>query len=99
MDLLIAYINALSAEQRVAFEAATGTTIAYLRKAASSRQRLGETICIDIERATGGQVTCEALRPDLSDRWAYLRNTKPVVDKIITTTAAQFGIQRKEVSA
>ena len=31
--------------------------------------------CIDIERATGGAVTCEELRPDLADRWAYLRST------------------------
>ena len=31
--------------------------------------------CIDIERATGGAVTCEELRPDLADRWAYLRGT------------------------
>lgn len=32
--------------------------------------------CIDIERATDGAVTCEELRPDLADRWAYLRSTK-----------------------
>lgn len=29
--------------------------------------------CIDIERATEGKVTCEELRPDLAERWAYLR--------------------------
>ena len=32
--------------------------------------------CIDIDRATHGAVTCEDLRPDLSDRWAYLRGTE-----------------------
>lgn len=32
--------------------------------------------CIDIERATDGLVTCEELRPDLSERWAYLRGTE-----------------------
>lgn len=31
--------------------------------------------CIDIERATGGVVTCEELRPDMADRWGYLRGT------------------------
>ncbi len=31
--------------------------------------------CPDIERATGGLVTCEELRPDLSEKWAYLRGT------------------------
>lgn len=32
--------------------------------------------CIDIERVTGGAVTCEELRPDLSERWAFLRGTE-----------------------
>ena len=32
--------------------------------------------CIDIDRATHGAVTCEDLRPDLIDRWAYLRGTE-----------------------
>lgn len=30
--------------------------------------------CPDIERATGGAVTCEELRPDVD--WAYLRQTR-----------------------
>ena len=33
--------------------------------------------CPDIEQATGGAVTCEELRPDLADKWAYLRGSKP----------------------
>lgn len=32
--------------------------------------------CPDIERVTGGAVTCEELRPDLAEQWAYLRGTK-----------------------
>lgn len=32
--------------------------------------------CPDIERATNGAVTCEDLRPDLADQWAYLRGTQ-----------------------
>lgn len=31
--------------------------------------------CPDIERATGGQVTCEELRPDID--WAVLRGACP----------------------
>lgn len=31
--------------------------------------------CPDIERATGGAVACEDLRPDLAEQWAYLRGT------------------------
>jgi DNA-binding transcriptional regulator YdaS (Cro superfamily) len=29
--------------------------------------------CVDIEKATAGKVSCEELRPDHADRWAYLR--------------------------
>lgn len=32
--------------------------------------------CPDIERATQGAVTCEELRPDLAEQWAYLRGTE-----------------------
>lgn len=31
--------------------------------------------CWQIERATDGAVTCEELRPDLAEHWAYLRGT------------------------
>jgi len=39
--------------------------------------------CPDIERATVGAVTCEELRPDLADQWAFLRGTEkpPAEDK------------------
>jgi DNA-binding transcriptional regulator YdaS (Cro superfamily) len=32
--------------------------------------------CPAVERATGGAVTCEELRPDLAEQWAYLRGTE-----------------------
>lgn len=32
--------------------------------------------CPEIEKATGGSVTCEELRPDVD--WAFLRGTRPV---------------------
>ena len=38
------------------------------------KRRIPLTRCSDIERATGGQVTCEELRPDFD--WAFLRGTK-----------------------
>ena len=31
--------------------------------------------CIQIEKATGGKVKCEDIRPDVD--WAYLRNSSP----------------------
>jgi len=47
----------------------------------ASTRRVPAERCSAIERATGGQVTCEELRPDLAEHWAYLRGTKKVVDQ------------------
>ena len=38
--------------------------------------------CPVIERATNGAVTCEELRADLSEQWAYLRGTTPTPEKV-----------------
>jgi len=43
--------------------------------------------CIDIERATGGQVRCEDLRPDVD--WAYLRATDCEVKVGASATATE----------
>lgn len=32
--------------------------------------------CADIEKATAGAVTCEQLRPDKLDYWAFLRGSR-----------------------
>jgi DNA-binding transcriptional regulator YdaS (Cro superfamily) len=42
---------------------------------ANGRKQVPAERCPDIERATNGQVTCEELRPDLAEQWAYLRST------------------------
>lgn len=73
MDKLLAFLNALGKQDRSAFCIACGTTERYLRKAVSVSQRLGADLCINIDRESGGLVTCEHLRPDVD--WAYLRGT------------------------
>jgi DNA-binding transcriptional regulator YdaS (Cro superfamily) len=60
---LLAYLNSLSQEERQRLEAATGTTVAYLRKAVSAKQRIGAEICVAIEKATEGKVSRRDLRP------------------------------------
>jgi DNA-binding transcriptional regulator YdaS (Cro superfamily) len=45
--------------------------------------------CMAIERATGGAVRCEDLRPDLADDWAYLRATDCPVEKVGAGETAQ----------
>lgn len=73
MDKLLAYLNGLDKVARANFCAACGTTERYLRKAVSVSQRLGADLCINIDRESGGLVTCEHLRPDVD--WGYLRGS------------------------
>lgn len=70
MEQLRAYLNSLPPPERDGFAARCGTTVGYLRKALSARQRLGEGLCIAIERESGGSVLLESLRPDVD--WGYL---------------------------
>jgi len=73
MEVLRTYINDLPVQDQALFAVRCGTTIGYLRKALSVGARIGESICINIERESLGAVRCEDLRPDVD--WAYLRGT------------------------
>ncbi len=75
MDKLRTYLNALSVAEQTAFAIRCGTSIGYLRKALAVRAKIGEGLCIAIERESGGAVRCEYLRPDVD--WAYLRGSAP----------------------
>ena len=73
MQVLVHYLNSLSAEDRERFAKACGTSVGYLRKASSTGQRLGESLCVRISIESGGAVSCTALRPDVDwsiyQRW------------------------------
>lgn len=73
MKEVLAYLATLLPPDRDAFATRCGTTVGYLRKAASVGQRIGEDIAICIERESGGAVKVEQLRPDVD--WAYIRGT------------------------
>ena len=73
MKEVLAYLATLTPPEREAFAARCGTTVGYLRKAASVNQRIGEHIAIALERESKQVVTVEQLRPDVD--WAYIRNT------------------------
>ena len=76
MKELIEYLKSLGGdEQQDDFARRCGTSIGYLRKAHYAKQSLGESLCINIDRESGGVVTCESLRPDVD--WAYLRASAP----------------------
>lgn len=73
MDKLLAYLNSLSKEARLAFAVACGTSEGYMRKAASCGQVFGAAMCVAIERHSNGQVTRQDLRPiDWRDNWPEL---------------------------
>jgi len=46
----------------------------YLSQLSSGSAPISMERCIEIEKATGGAVRCEDLRPDID--WAYLRNSQ-----------------------
>jgi DNA-binding transcriptional regulator YdaS (Cro superfamily) len=73
VEKLIKFLNDLEPEDQTSFALKCGTSIGYLRKACSKGQKLGDAICINIERESDRRVTCEDLRPDVD--WAYLRGT------------------------
>ncbi|MDM0011971.1 YdaS family helix-turn-helix protein [Variovorax sp. J22P168] len=75
MNDLRRYLNSMSTFAQADFARDCGTSVGYLRKALSKGQRLSEGLCIDIERATAGEVTCEHLRPDRAEAFAYLRES------------------------
>lgn len=76
MDKLIHFLNSMSPPEQAAFANRCGTSIGYLRKAASKGQKLGDGLCINIERESARLVKCEDLRADVD--WAFLRGTPAV---------------------
>lgn len=73
MQTLLTHLNSLPVAEQAAFAQRCGTTVGYLRKAASVGQRLKAEVCINIDRESARAVTCEELRPDID--WAYLRGS------------------------
>lgn len=91
MKQITTYLSTLPAGERDAFAARCGTTVGYLRKAVSISQRLGEGLCIAIERESARAITVEQLRPDVD--WAYIRNTKPAtaLDSAVVVAITEGG--------
>jgi DNA-binding transcriptional regulator YdaS (Cro superfamily) len=63
----------------------------YLYQVLTGRKSMRAERCIEIEKAAGGAVRCEDLRPDVD--WAYLRGTAstlaPAGSDIATAAAGQ----------
>ncbi len=78
MRELLDYLNKMTPERQRAFAQRCGTSVGYLRKAASMKQRLGAKLVIAVEKESNGTLRCEALRPDVD--WAYLRQSCQCAD-------------------
>lgn len=74
MQKLLAYLNALPRAAQIDFASRCGTSVGYLRKAISTGQKIGESLCIRIERESSRAVRCEDIRPDVD--WLYLRQSE-----------------------
>lgn len=89
MKAVLQYLSSLPATERDAFARRCGTSVNYLRKAASAGQKLGESLCIAIERESARAVRCEQIRPDVD--WAFLRGTAPMAADQQADQAAEQG--------
>ena len=92
MDKLLAYLNSLSKADRFELALRCETSEGYLRKAISTGQRLGESLCIKLDRESAGAIRCEDLRPDVD--WAYLRT---IQRHALAEELAQPSTSTKEV--
>lgn len=77
MESLRKYLNSLKPDEQVDFAVRCETSVGYLRKAISAKERIAESTAIAIERESGGTVKCEEIRPDVD--WAYLRGSSGLV--------------------
>lgn len=86
MDLH-AYLSSPGAPTTVAFAAKLRINPDQIRqwRHGYGKRRPGPEACVDMERESGGQITCEALRPDLPwsrqpDRSWPNKKGRPVLD-------------------
>ena len=87
MKILLEHLNSLPVDEQVAFARRCGTTVGYLRKAVSVKQRMGSDLCILLERESCGNIRCEDIRPDVD--WAYLRQSPARIAQAATESVAQ----------
>lgn len=86
------YINTLPPVDRAQFEERVGTTIGYLRKAASIDSMLSPALCVAIERASGGMLTRRDLRPaDWIAIWPELAQAQGITAPHVTAQVGQQG--------
>lgn len=89
MEALRRYLNSLPLPEQEAYARRCGTTIGYLRKAISTKAKLGDGLVVELDRESGGAVRCEDLRPDID--WAYVRASAHRVGERKVSSRARAG--------
>lgn len=67
------YFMGIPVDQRKAFAERCGTSKQHMLNIAYCGRKPNESLCINIERESGGQIRCEELRPDVD--WQVLRGS------------------------
>lgn len=83
MESLRTYLNAIPLDLQQEFATRCDTTIGYLRKVISTKQRIGEKLAIALERESNGQIPCEETCPDAD--WAYIRGSSAPRDEFASS--------------
>jgi DNA-binding transcriptional regulator YdaS (Cro superfamily) len=82
-EALRTYLNSLEVDEQVAYAERSGTTLGYLRKALSTKERIAESTAIALDRESAGAVPVESVRPDVD--WSYLRGTSKRAARLTTS--------------
>lgn len=83
MESLRTYLNSLDRDAQEAYAERCDTSIGYLRKALSTKERIAESTAIALDRESGGVVPVEDIRPDVD--WSYLRGTSKRGSRLTTS--------------
>ena len=83
-EVLRTYLNSLPVDEQLAYAERSGTTLGYLRKALSTKERIAESTAIALDRESSGAVPVESVRPDVD--WAYLRKPLKKVSSRLNTS-------------
>lgn len=70
------FLKGKSLPERESFALRCGTTLRHLNNVAYGCKTCGESLALNVDRESNGEVSCETMRPDVD--WAYLRGKTPV---------------------
>jgi len=77
MDSLKHYLNSMPRTDQEAYAATCKTSLGYLRKALSTKQRLGVQLVARLHKNSGGKANAKNIRPDVDwDEFNLIRPSR-----------------------